>query len=580
MKPFSYAAAGGRKVKPRIERGPINTTLLTASALSALALASQPYGGTDPLTWGLHGFAVLGGAALWLRGGRLLIKDYRLRRDFAISQSVSLDHGSAREASRDERLARGMHDARSGELYGLDGGGHAIFRPEHAPFAVIEMPPGVGKTVNLVTGSVLHRAMLGDSLIVPDVKNELSVMLAPALRKLGYEVWCINPANQFAHITGNVELNPYQALLDAVYGDPEQRRDAVKFASDLAALHYPTTSHEKNPYFSYGSRRAIVFGNLRNALVDPANCTPTGLYRLLTDPRKFLESCVAIQEFETTIAKDPVLEVAKLEALNLLHRADKNEENLAAFLEGATQRLISFNPAGHLGDYGKSATHNLNALRDRQIIVFIQIPLSHIRDFSDFISLLTHNLIAACKAKPSGRRVHIVGEEALNFRFRDLVSDLETMRGLSVTADFYIQSFAGLERHYGKEAAAAIESYADIRIYGGLNSYVRAKHVSDLLAEETIRKQEASYRSSFDEMNLNSREMGRRLMTPDEVMAMPKDQAWMFVRNMRPIKLQMLSYAQVSPWRDWVAPSPITDTRLHAPETLRIDYDKLKGGRS
>jgi len=97
--------------------------------------------------------------------------------------------------------------------------------------------------------------------------------------------------------------------------------------------------------------------------------------------------------------------------------------------------------------------------------------------------------------------MRIVGEEALNFRFHDLVADLETMRRLNVTADFYIQSFAGLERHYGKEAAAAIESYADIRVYGGLNSFVHAKHVSDQLAEETIRKQEASYRSSFDELS-------------------------------------------------------------------------------
>ncbi len=58
--------------------------------------------------------------------------------------------------------------------------------------------------------------------------------------------------------------------------------------------------------------------------------------------------------------------------------------------------------------------------------------------------------------------------------------------------------------------------------------------------------------------------------------AMPKGQAWMFARNMRPIRLQMLSYAQVSPWRDWVGESPITGTRLHAPAKIAIDYPQLQ----
>ena len=99
-----------------------------------------------------------------------------------------------------------------------------------------------------------------------------------------------------------------------------------------------------------------------------------------------------------------------------------------------------------LGDYGAGAIHSLSAIRDRQIIVFIITPLSAIREYADVISLINHNMIAAVKAKPDGHPVHIVGEEALNYRFHDLVSDLETLRQYGVTIDLYVQSRAGLER--------------------------------------------------------------------------------------------------------------------------------------
>jgi len=566
-----------RAVRPKIRSGPVNRWMLFACTLGGVAYATYPADGNDVVLLSYSGAAAVGAAISIIRATKEAIKDYRLRRGLAIAETKSTDHGSAREATLEERAAAGMDDPASGELFGTGLEGNPVFRPSGAPFALIEMPPGVGKTVNLVMNSILHRSLLGFSIIAPDVKCELSVALAPALRALGFEVWCINPAKLYLDQLGDVEHNPYQALNDAVYDAGAGKRDAVKIAADIAALHLPVIKDERNPYFTHGSRRALLLGNISNALFNPARCTPTQLYRLLADPTSFLQRCVDLQSFETSKVNDRVLQVAQLEARNLLHRAEKNEENFSSFLEGATQRLISFNPAGHLGDYGANAVHNLSAVRDRQIIVFIVAPLSHLREFSDFISLLTHNVIAACKAKPNGHPVHIVGEEALNFRFHDLVGDLETMRGLGVTADLYIQSFAGLERHYGKEAAAAIESYADVRIYAGLNSYARAKHVSDMLADETIRKQDGSYHTvSMDELNISSKETGRRIMTPDEVMAMPKGQAWMFARNMRPIRLQMVSYAEVAPWRDWVGESPITGTRLHAPAKIEIDYGQLK----
>jgi len=61
-----------------------------------------------------------------------------------------------------------MSDTKSGRhndlthdtALGPDQQGKPVFRTTDTQFNLIEMPPGRGKTINLVIGSVLHRALL------------------------------------------------------------------------------------------------------------------------------------------------------------------------------------------------------------------------------------------------------------------------------------------------------------------------------------------------------------------------------------------------------------------------------------
>lgn len=563
-------------VRIRVRAEPINRLFLAGGAFAGIAYATWPasWSWWEPpsLTAGIASFA---GAGFLARAAERLVKDYRLRRDLARSLEVSEDHGSAREATPEEIDARGMYDPASGDLLGLDRDGRPVFAPRQTPFGLYEMPPGVGKTACHVIPSIQHRLMTGASLVIPDPKLDLAPMLIPHIRALGIEVWAVNPTGQFIEICGDYPINPYQTVIDALYSDGDIRKSAIKYAVAFAELHYPALKDEKNPYFANGSRRSIVVAIIYLAISHPGRCTPTEVYALLADPGAFLKALRKIASaLETYVEDDPVVAFMKVEAKSLLHRAAKNEENFASFLEGATQRLLSFNQAGHLNSYGASAIHGIAELRKRQIVLFIMAPLSHGRALAEYTSLLNHSIIEACKAEPGGHPVHIVGEEALSYQFHDMVSDLETVRQLKVTGTFYIQSFAGLEKRYGRDSAQAIESYCDVRVYAGLNSLQRAKHVSEMLSEETIRKQDYSYRREANDLNVSSRELGRRLMQPNEVLAMPRDQAWVFVRGMNPMKLTMIHYGQVSPWRDRVDPSPITGMRLRGEPLFTIEYDR------
>ncbi len=310
---------------------------------------------------------------------------------------------------------------------------------------------------------------------------------------------------------------------------------------------------------------------LSEALLNPAGCTPSSIYALITDPGAFMKRLQLLaRQLETLDPDDKLVAFLRVEARNLIDRAKKNEENYGSFLEGASQRLLSFNQVGHLGGYGARAFRKLTELREHQVLVFIMSPLSHTREFAPLVSLLNHNIIAACKAKPHGHSVHIVAEEALNYRFSELTSDMETLRQLGVSADFFIQGFAGLEKAYGRDTARSIEAYADVRIYAGMNSLERAKSVSDTLSDATLRKQDFSYQSDASEVNVATSEFSRPLMKPNEVLSMEHGRAWVFVRGMRPMNLRMVHYGEVDWWRDAVAPSPISGTRLRLPPVLTV----------
>lgn len=562
-------------VPVRPASGPVNLNALAAGLAGSAALQLWPLASSSAVAAVTAGLCSIIAVPTALRAGVLMGRDYKLRRNLRKAEEASTDHGTARQAEWHEIVARGMAAPASGNFLGLHQGKHPVFAPPRTPFSLIEMPPGVGKTVNIVVGSVLHQARLGKSLFIPDVKCELAPVLVQALRDMGVEVWCVNPAKVHAELCGDTELNLYQPVVDACHDKGAFRKDAIKLALDLADLHLPEPKDgdTKNVFFRNGSRRCIGVTILSQALLDPASCTPSDAFALLNDPTEFRLRLLKLRhEIVRLMPDDPIAAFLKTEAANLLDKFQNNAEHAASFLEGATQTLLSFNQGGRMAGYGRTASVNIADMRKRQIAVFVMSPLSHARDFAPVVSLLNHSLMEIAKREPAGHPIHIVGEEALNYRFADIVSDMETMRGLKISADFYIQSFNGLVRKYGREAAAAIEAYADTKVYAGLASLDRCKHVSDMLAEETVRRQDYSYKADVADINVSSREQGRRLMTADEILAMPRNEAWVFVRGLRPTRLTMIDYGRVAPWRDEVAANPLEGLALRGEPVFSIRY--------
>lgn len=515
-----------------------------------------------------------GASVLSAAGGlSALCKNIRVRKRLIESEAVSTEHGSAREATLDEILARGCANPNAGAFLGLKDE-NPVFVPKGAPFTLIEGPPGSGKDIYLTIGDILHHSLRGVSTFAPDVKCELGPMLARSLRSANVETWCINPTGKSLDVCENVEVGLYDALIKSVHAADETRRNAIGIADQIAKLHLPDKDADKSKlYFIGGSRRLIRIVALSLAIIDPANCNPASVLLILNDVKQLVARLRAIlTHLDPLTEHDGIVADLKSEAKNLLHRYETNPENFGSFLEWATQSLAPYNQAGFLSTYGSAATNDIADLTARPITAIPMTPLSHAGEFESFTSIINANLILACKLNPRRQRVHLVCNEMLNYRFASIASDLETMRGLGMTATFYVQSFSGLIRQYGKETAASINDYCDVKIYFGINSFERAKYVSDMLSEATINAKDYSYKSSPDDVNISCKRHARRLMTPDEIMAMPYNQAWVFIKGIRPFRIDLIHYGHVSPWNSMVAENPLEGAPLSGKTLLELDY--------
>lgn len=553
--------------------GGINLSFMTAALCGTAAYLFWPGEGAS-FHQQTFAFGVsLAAAACAAKGATLLKKDMQVRSHIRESEEASTEYGSAREATRQEILDRGCGDPGSGSFIGF-ADDMPVFVPADIPFSIVEAPPGTGKGINLVLNEILHHSLLGHSVFAPDVKCELAPMLAESLRTAGVETWCINPARRHEDICGNDAVGLYDALIKAAHAADIRRKDAVGIAEQIAKLHLPDKDTDKSKlYFVGGSRRLIKAVALLKALIDPANCNPGEVLLLLNDASALVVTLrTIIDHLEPFCEDDRIVVELKSEAKNLLHRHEHNPENFGSFLEWATQALAPYNQAGHLTDTGQGSPRDLADMTNRPVTTFVMTPLSHAGEFESFTSILNANLIAACKHNPRKQRVHLVCDEMLNYRFANIASDLETMRGLGVTATFYIQSFSGLVRQYGKETAASVNDYCDCKIYAGINSYERAKYVSDMLSEATVNGKDYSYKSLRDDVNISSKRHARRLMTADEILAMPSDEAWVFLKGIRPFRLKLTHYGHITPWDRMVGGNPLEGPPLRGSTLLEIIY--------
>ncbi len=123
---------------------------------------------------------------------------------------------------------------------------------------------------------------------------------------------------------------------------------------------------------------------------------------------------------------------------------------------------------------------------------------------------------------------------------------LSTMRSRGISAQMIVQSLGQLENRYPFGLSNEIIGNCDTRLLLGANDTVTAKYFTELIGRTTVEQgiRGRSDRVLFDAGHISEREVGRELITPDEILRLDNREALLVIRGGYPAKIKKLHYSE------------------------------------
>jgi len=223
-----------------------------------------------------------------------------------------------------------------------------------------------------------------------------------------------------------------------------------------------------------------------------------------------------------------------------------------AYHSGATKTLqsIQITLLSRLGKFNLESIERLSTTNtddlglltapEERTVIFAVTPVAD-SSFNFFVSLLYGQLFEILY--DYGNRhdklkvpMHLYLDEFANVTLpKDFELRLATFRKYGISASIILQDMSQLKALYEKQWQAMMNN-ADLLLYLGGNESGTHEYLSKLLGKQTIRTntfgQSKGRSGSFSK---NEQQLGRELMTPDEIRMLDNKLALLFVRGERPI---------------------------------------------
>jgi len=170
-----------------------------------------------------------------------------------------------------------------------------------------------------------------------------------------------------------------------------------------------------------------------------------------------------------------------------------------------------------------------------------------------FFSFLFIKLVNYADTKGPGGKcdipVNFVLEEFPNIgSILDINKKLNTVRSRNLNVSIVFQSIAGIKNRYPYDVWQEIIGCMDTQLFLGCSDPLTATYVSDFLGDATVAVGTERYTKSpimrspvYQDMHSVGK---RKLMTPDEVLRLPNEQALVMIRGNKPLKVKKLDYTR------------------------------------
>ena len=372
-----------------------------------------------------------------------------------------------------------------------------------------------GKTRCLVIQSICSIALAGESLVISDPKAELSHYTSNYLKKLGYEVVCID----FKSPEKITRYNLLQPVIDAVEEGEMER--AEMYAWDITnILVGDNTSNEK--IWENGEKSTIAAAILC-VVVDnrkrPEYQNLTNVYWFIAEMSKAVGNTTPMKEYLKKLPpKHPAR--ALLSIVEVAPSRTKGSFDTSAL---TTLRLFtsrSVYAVTHQSDY------NIAEIGRKKQALFMVLP-DEKTTYYPIASLMVsqlYELLVRQSDQRGGRlerRVNFVLDEFGNFtKLNDFTNKLTVAGGRGVRFNLFLQSFEQLTQKYDKETAAIVKSNCQTWIYLQADDRETLQEVCDKLGKYTtsayqLSSQHGKYTNPSSSHSISL--VARELLTTDEI---------------------------------------------------------------
>ena len=372
-----------------------------------------------------------------------------------------------------------------------------------------------GKTRCLVIQSICSIALSGESLVISDPKAELYHYTADYLKKLGYEVICLD----FKNPEKSTRYNLLQPVIDAINEDDMER--AEMYAWDITnILVGDNTSNEK--IWENGEKSTIAAAILcvvADNRKRPEYQNLTNVYWFIAEMGKSVGGKTPMGEYMKKLpARHParaLMSIAEVAPSRTRGSFDTSALTTLRLFTSRSVHAITHKSDYNIADIGRKKQALFLILPDEKTTYY---PIASL-----MVSQLYEMLVRQSDLR-GGRlenRVNFVLDEFGNFtKLNDFTNKLTVAGGRGVRFNLFLQSFEQLAQKYDRETAAIVKSNCQTWIYLQADDKETLQDVCDKLGKYTTSAYQLSSQhgryvnpSSSHSISLVARE----LLTTDEI---------------------------------------------------------------
>lgn len=374
--------------------------------------------------------------------------------------------------------------------------------------------------------------------------------IIPNLLDYPGSVICIDPKGENARITARhrARFGPVHVLdpfgvtgIDAAAFNPLDRIDpgGLDLADDCMtladALVYDAPGEAGEAHWNEEAK-ALISGLILSIVTSepaPTRTLATLRDRLTLAPAAFTAQLEAMQAQGGLAARA---------ANRHLGKSDRE----AAGVLSAAQRHTHFLDSPRMTAVLGTSDFSFADVKARAMTVYLVLPPDRLATYARWLRLmLAQGLTDLARAPASGERpvLFLLDEFAALGRLEPVERAMGLMAGYGIQLWPILQDVHQLRALYERRAGTFLSNAGVLQVFG-VNDHDSAKLVSDLLGQETVVFETMSRAIDAEETGISfgAQHVGRALLTPDEVRALPGELELLFLAGQRPVVAAKLRY--------------------------------------